>query len=241
MENRICQVELNGYEGDLGKLIRRRLGRKLGLEEEPARVRAHIGNEADFAAWCEAIAAVLSRDLSCLELAEIVGSLNVSPVEKRAILTESIHLMRTAEGPDISTDVRNFFSANESMNLEGYMRFRMQDARQHWELCVLHAAEESMLRVEYAELLRLLAAFVNLRPPRVREIWVILNPDGSCTLTDDMDSRVRFDDAHSEGIMSALVGLAPARITIYDLSGGKGGTFANTLAQVFQDRVRYFK
>ena len=68
-----------------------------------------------------------------------------------------------------------------------------------------------------------------------------MNPDGSCTLTDDRDSRIDYDRCTGDGVMSVLVGLSPERITVYDLSGGVSAGLAETLVRVFEDRVRVYK
>ena len=51
------------------------------------------------------------------------------------------------------------------------------------------AADELLLDAEYMELMRVLAAFVKLRSPQAGDVYLILNPDGSCTFTDDKDIR----------------------------------------------------
>ena len=57
---------------------------------------------------------------------------------------------------------------------------------------VMRAAEELLLHEEYWELMHVLSAFVQLRSPQVRDVYIVLNPDGSCTMTDDQDSRIDY-------------------------------------------------
>ena len=104
----------------------------------------------------------------------------------------------------------------------------------------MRTAEELLLHEEYWELMHVLSAFVQLRSPQVRDVYIVLNPDGSCTMTDDQDSRIDYARCTGDGVMSVLVGLAPERITVYDLSGGLAQDLADTLKRVFEDRVRIY-
>ena len=63
---------------------------------------------------------------------------------------------------------------------------------------------------------------------------------GSCTLTDESDACIEYVDCSEEGILSLLVGMAPSRLTVYDLSGGSSG-LAETIARVFSGRVRIYR
>ncbi len=52
-----------------------------------------------------------------------------------------------------------FYAEEKHLNLEGFMRFRMQDVLREWEICVMRAAEELLLHEEYWELMHVLSAF----------------------------------------------------------------------------------
>lgn len=250
---RLCSVGTLKYDADIGRLALRRIAAEYpndaGIEErlktQKDQAVFEIREDGDLERWCRAVRALLLRDISHFELARMINELPLALEEKRRVLPEAVKLARSCReqaGQDaILRELIAFYAEEDDLNLEGFLRFRMQEVVRDWEICVMRAAEELLLEAEYWELMQVLAAFVQLRPSQVRDVYIILNPDGSCTLTDDQDSRIDYDRCTGDGVMSVLVGLSPERITIYDLSGGAGTGLAETLVRVFEDRVRVFK
>lgn len=250
---RLCSVGTLEYEADIGKLALRRLAAEYpqdaGIEKrliaQKDAARFEVWGEGDLERWCRAARNLLLKDISHFELARMVNELPLALEEKRRVLPEAVKLSRACLAPagaeSIHRALMAFFAEEDHLNLEGFLRFRMQEVLRDWEICVMRAAEELLLEAEYWELMQVLSAFVQLRPPQVRDVYIILNPDGSCTLTDDQDSRIDYDRCTGDGVMSVLVGLSPERITVYDLSGGVSAGLAETLVRVFEDRVRVFK
>jgi hypothetical protein len=235
------------YEADIKRLLERRLkiagSEKIKLkDEESGRISAVLDDENEMNEWCSAIAQLLLRDLAHLEVARLVNELPLSLSEKHMVLPEAIKNAHNAERNfGVTRMLTEHFKDNPHLNLEGFMRFRMKDVLAAWELCVDRAAEEWMLKKEYYELMGILSAFVQLQPPRIKEISLCLNPDGSCTLIDDEKSRVDYSSCTGDGVVSVLVGLAPERIIVYDLSGGKGEGLSEALLRVFADRIRFYR
>ena len=249
----LCSVGTLEYEADIGKIARHRLAEEYPgdaamesrLTQEKNLACFELRDAGDLEKWCRAVREMLLKDLSHFELARLVNNLPLTLEEKRRILPEAIKLSRARKNPNqdhlLLKDLMTFYAESEHLTLEGYMRFRMQEPLRDWEMCVMRAAEELLLREEYWELMHILSAFVQLRPSQVQDVYIILNPDGSCTLTDDRDSRIDYDHCTGDGVMSVLVGLSPERITVYDLSGGVCAGLADTLKQVFEDRVRVYR
>lgn len=242
---RVCSVGTGKYEADIGQLLNRRLGQEGGLTARSlgrGGAEAGISGPEGFRAWCRALSDVLTMDLSQFELAYMVNELPVSLEEKKAILPEAIRLSRRRCAREkVQEMLEEYFGSHDHLVLEGFMAFRMKECKQEWERCVIRAADELLLNVEYMELMQALAAFVRLRAPRMREVYVILNPDGSCTLTDEEELRIDYERCTTDGIMSILVGLAPERITVYDLSGGRSAGLGESLTRIFEGRVRFFR
>lgn len=191
--------------------------------------------------WISAVSGLLLYDLSHWELAMRVDALPLKLREKQWILPKAVKLSRAVEKCNIESALTSFFSEKDELNLEGFVRFRMQNVQLAWDACVRQAAEELLLEMEYRKLIGILTAFVRIQKPQIDCVYIILNPDGSCTLTDDMDMRVRYAHDMGDGVVSLLVGLAPERITVYDLSGGRSDMLTDILLRVFEDRVKYFK
>lgn len=241
----VYSIGTERYEADITALLRRRM-KKLGCHMAPegdvAYASAEVQGAVQMEEWCTAVAELLLMDLAQFEIAYMVNELPISLEEKKTVLPEAIHIARRAgEIGAVQSGLVGYFRENEHLQLEGYMRFRMKDCRREWERCVLKAADELLLDAEYMELMRVLAAFMKLRSPKAGDIYLILNPDGSCTFTDDRDIRIDYERCTGDGIMSVLVGLAPESITVYDLSGGRCATLFDDLQRIFEGRVRFFK
>lgn len=241
---RVCSAGTLKYGADVAALLGRRLeGSGVTIERGLGNCAlAHIEGEEGMRAWCEAVAKALLRDAAYFELAELLNGMPLSLEEKRSALPLAVRLSREAGGTErLSRELEGYFASADALNLEGYAAFRMREHMLFLEGCAMRAAEETLLESEYLELMQVLAAFVQIRAPQLREVYVILNPDGSCTFTDDGDVRIDYEQCTGDGIMGVLLGLAPASITVYDLSGGRSSSIAETLIGVFEDRVRFFK
>ena len=96
-------------------------------------------------------------------------------------------------------------------------------------------------RGEYLELMATLASFARMQQPRTKEVCLVLNADGSCTLTGAGGARINCDNTGREGLISILLGLAPEEIIVYDLSCGRGTLLCEVVSRVFRERVRLFR
>ncbi len=241
----MCSVGTGKYQADIGSLLGRRLMRP-GCSVQPvcggSLVTAEISCPMQRAEWCRAVAELLLMDLAQFEIACIVNELPLGVEEKKEVLPEAIYRARRTEGLGaLQSGLMDYFKEGGHLVLEGYMRFRMKEYRRQWEDCVYASVDDMLLNDEYIELLSLLSAFVRLRSPGAGDVYVILNPDGSCTLADEGDMRIDYERCSEEGIMSVLAGLSPEHITVYDLSGGRSAGLYRRLNSVFRDRVRFFR
>lgn len=242
----ICHIHTREYDVDISRLLARRLrGRSPKpqlLDEQPDSVAAQIFTPDEMEVWCAAVEELLLKDLSHFELARMVDRLPITLCQKQRVLPEAIKQTRSEAGElGILRGLRQHFSEYDLLNLEGFMRFRMQDALVRWEGCIDQAAEELLLEEEYFELMRILGAFVNLQPPRVKEVSLCIHSDGSYTLSDDTNVRIEYEPGCRDGLIRALVNLSPERITVYDLSGGTADDLSAALKRVFVGRIRVYR
>jgi len=239
------RIDIGEYEGDIHRLLERRLtqtGHAFTLTPEGQDVLVEVAEPGGLDALCVALALLLCRDLCQFELAKLTDRLPLTLPEKQAVLAEAIHCARKVERPGaVRRALRIYLEEQEELHLSGYMRFRMTDTVNAWRLCVQSATEELMLEKEYLELMGVLRAFVQVKPTRVREVSLLLHPDGSCTLTDDSDARIDYDASDPDRLVSLLVDLAPERLTVYDLSSERGNELTEMLARVFAGRVRFVR
>ena len=243
----ILSVNTLDYDVDIAKLLRRRLKAissdidVYDINGEGSMVEADI-DEKTIAPWCDALCDLLLKDLAHFEMARLVNDMPLSLSDKQLILPEAIKASRSvAAANGIKRMLREYFEENRHLNLEGFLRFRMQDVIRSFERCVESACEELLIKTEYLELMNVLSAFVRFQQPKIREVSLIMNADGSCTLTDDSDSRIDYARGKNDNLVSVLVSLAPEKITVYDLSCGNNAMLADMLRRVFDGRVKFYR
>lgn len=239
------RIDIEECEGNVYKLLERRLmqtAQAFTLSQCTAGIEVELAEPGGLDALCMALALLMCRDLCQFELAKLADHLPFSLVEKQAILAESIRCARKVERPGaVRRALKAYLEEEEVLHLLGYMRFRMPETVGTWRLCIQSAAEELMLEKEYLELMGVLKAFVQVKPSRIREVSLLLHPDGSCTLTDESDARIDYDSCDPDRLVGVLVELAPERLTVYDLSGQGNSPLAEMLARVFAGRVRFVR
>ena len=232
------------YDVDLERLLARRLaqtGCAFRTEPLPGGVAVSVQGRDALERLSAAVAALLGRDLQYFELAHMADALPLDLPQKQEVLADALERARCLERIDeVRREVEAYLATENEMNVEGYLRFRMRERMETWQLCVERAAADRMLCSEWKELMGLLTSLSNGPGRRIGEISVCLNPDGSCTLTDDSDVRIEYVDCSEEGIVRLLMGMAPERLTVYDLTGGNS-SLAETLVHVFAGRVRVFR
>ena len=106
-----------------------------------------------------------------------------------------------------------------------------------WRLCVEEAFSELLLEKEYDQAADVLRLLLDERPPRCPSLRLCLHGDGLCSLSDGEELRMEYVDESGEGILSLLVGMAPARLIVYDLSGGTRRELVRALTEIFSGRV----
>jgi len=237
-------IQTNKYDIDLKKLLSRRLdqcGCQYRLEPASDGITVSVQGQEALLSLSDALSKLLCRDLQYFELAHMTDALPLSLPQKQEVLTIALENAR-AEEPlsDVRAGLAAYLTDASQLNLEGYLQFRMQAALSRWELLVERAAADQALCRDYAELIGMLRAYASDRPPNVGEISVCLHSDGSCTLTDDTDACIEYVDCSEDGILRLLISMSPARLTVYDLSGGTSG-LPEALMQVFAGRIRIYR
>lgn len=239
------RIDIGEYEGDVPKLLARRLSQSADtftLTPCVGGVDVEMLSPNGLDELSMALSLLLCRDLCHFELAQLTDKLPLSLVEKQTVLTQSIRCARRVERlGNVRRNLKAYLEKEETLHLSGYMRFRMPDTMGAWRLCVQSATEEMLLEREYIELMSVLSAFVEAKPAKVQEISLLLNPDGSCTLTDESDARIDYEVCDPDRLVSVLVELAPERLVVYDFGEQQSRVLAQMLRSVFAERVRFVR
>ncbi len=230
------------YDIALDRLLSRRLtqsGCVYALATDGEGVSVTVRTRASLIALADALIQLMCRDLIYFELAHRTDALPLSLSEKQDVLREALAEARAFEPPAGARDALvEYLEHADILNLEGYLCFRLREQTALWARALERVAAERWLRREYAALL---GALVKKQPPRMRELCVCLNADGSCTLSDESDAMIEYVDGSEDGILNLLVHMAPACLTVYDLSDGRCKTLADAIEKAFAGRVRVYR
>ncbi len=242
----LYSIDTYEYDADMEKLLERRLKRQ-GFDRSFAggsdkqRIRIIINDSIELKQLCSSLAELLLIDLRYFEIARMVDSLPFSLREKQSVLPEALkYSLQYCNCEAICVQLYQYLSENDLLILEGFMRFRMQDTIDAWSLSVDRAAEELLLHEEYAALMQLIGSFAELNAPKTSEVRIILHPDGSSTIVGDNDMRIDCASGNDAGVVNMLIGMAPARVTIYDLSLGKCNSLREAIQNAFTDNSKCF-
>lgn len=238
----ICTYE---YDIDLGKIFSSRLQRKdcsISFTVSPDKRGLKIEcAEEELPILGALLAEIMLLDLRYIEINKMVNSFGVAEGSKHEVICSSCgSAARLTNFPAASEQVTRYLKNKSTLVLEGFLHFMMQDYVQTWHSCVDAAIDEVLLRDEYLELVRLLKVFISLPSEETVGVNLILQPDGSCTLTDSNDLRVDCAPGNEKEMLEFITGITPERITVYDLSMGLFNEFKSELRRTFGERVEVF-
>ena len=151
---------------------------------------------------------------------------------------------------DIIKEVLSYFKENKSLNLEGFIRFRLKKYVKKLNIAVEKSVDDIIIDKEYNEFIELLKYFVELQEPRINLVNVIKTESDSYDLLDEkenkidneyletcirelMDEEVEFEDL----LISALINISPREIILHF----KDPEIEKTLKSIFSDRIKICK
>lgn len=202
-----------------------------------SRLMLNIADDNELRLFARALSELMLVDLRYFEFARMVDMLPFSVDEKKKILPCALGSAPESDPNMISERVFDYLCDNSLLNLNGFLRFRLQDVIESWQVSVDIAAEEFLLIEEYNELLQILGLFSDVRPTDGTDVLVILQPDGSCTVTDGDKLRIDCAPNSNEGVLSMLTGMAPSHITLFDFSNGMCDKLCRAICLLFGTHV----
>jgi len=234
-------IQTMEYDVDLESLLAQRLregGTPYALSAALGGVGVRMEGRQGLLALAEALGMVLVHDLVTFEVAAMADETPLTREDRQQILIRAVDAAHKKE--DLSETVQRlsgYLEEEGKLCLEGFLRFRMPETLLFWRLCVEEAFSELLLEKEYAEAADVLRLLLNERPPRCPTLRLCLHGDGLCSLSDGAELRMEYVDESGEGILSLLVGMAPARLIVYDLSNGARKELVRALTEIFSGRV----
>ncbi|MFZ3132647.1 MAG: putative sporulation protein YtxC [Desulfosporosinus sp.] len=146
------------------------------------------------------------------------------------------------------TQILSCLDHNSVFDIEGFLRFRVQEYKGEVNIAVGYALDEYVIEKEYMEFILLLKHFVDSQKPRLECLHVGMTPQGKFHLYNDEGVKVthqfledyQLDNVHELGyedlLVSALIAVAPRQIILHIRYEGYKDTL-KTIRSVFGDRV----
>ncbi|KGP75974.1 hypothetical protein JT05_07470 [Desulfosporosinus sp. Tol-M] len=146
------------------------------------------------------------------------------------------------------TQILSCLDHNSVFDIEGFLRFRVQEYKSEVNKAVGYALDEYVIEKEYMDFIQLLKHFLDSQKPRLECLHVGMTPQGKFHLYNDEGVKVthqfledyQLDNVHELGyedlLVSALIAVAPRRITLHIRYEGYKDTL-RTIRSVFGDRV----
>ncbi|MGF7186922.1 putative sporulation protein YtxC [Desulfitispora alkaliphila] len=186
-----------------------------------------------------------------------------TPEEKEEILNNSRKILesgletrgiKTVYGKrkreKIMNKVEEYLVTEDEINIKGFVTFRLRDYMRELQEVVDTAVDEFMMEKEYNEFIRLLRYFVDIQEPKLDIVHVVINPDSSFMLYDEVgeelsstylesffmemaETDVNYDDL----LISALITIAPKQIELHFKEKYIETEATKTVEHVFGNRV----
>ena len=179
----------------------------------------------------------------------------------RKILTYCIQVLedseRGAEGEagkwsgranKITREIKDFLASERTMNLEGFVRFRLQDYMDDLRGVVEYAVDEFILDRQYQEFIALLKYFVFVQEAKIPMAHLIHKGNYDFVLLDEqllpietnqmeglVLEMVEHDLNLEDMIVSTLITVSPAKIRIHTHESGM--QVIKTIGQIFEGRT----
>jgi putative sporulation protein YtxC len=139
-----------------------------------------------------------------------------------------------------------YLSDHSSMNLDGFVQFRLSEYRQELKNVIEHAVDEFILDKEYQEFISLLRYFVGMQDPKM-EIVHVNHTNNQFHLLDEFHQPIDPADldwldksseelVFEDMVVSTLINVSPEKIMLH--TRDQEQTMINTLLQIFSDRIQ---
>ncbi|MGF7399939.1 putative sporulation protein YtxC [Thermoanaerobacterium thermosaccharolyticum] len=150
----------------------------------------------------------------------------------------------------IFAEIKDFLKDNETIDIEGFVNFRLRDFIGELSEVVDRAVDEYMMQKEYDEFIGLLKYFAELQDSKIDVLNILIDEDGKFRLYDRdnnpitgkflSDITIEFSGAElgdDDMLISTLITVAPAKIYIHSVNNMKNKEVLDTVKKIFSGKV----
>lgn len=185
-----------------------------------------------------------------------------STSEKDTIISKALNLLH-AENNDIvkilislkrrfliKQSVLNFLSGNSTMNLSGFIHFRLTEYKKLLSELIEKVINDFKLQNEYKEFIAMLKFFVDTQKNRAPKLHIIFEKNGEYTLLNEYNKNITtecFKDfikekqthslSNEDLLISSLITLAPKKLIIHLATPHYNKKILSTIEQIFVNKV----
>ncbi|MBP2032861.1 putative sporulation protein YtxC [Clostridium algifaecis] len=155
---------------------------------------------------------------------------------------------------NIIKKIATFIDENNTINVEGFITFRMKDILDDIKSIIDKIVEEYMVEKEYDEFIKLLKYFVEIQESKIDYMdiviensgdYIIKNKHGIDITTKLFSQLTEFKtdkNASTEDLLiSTLITNSPEKIIIHSIENCRNKEVIDTIKKVFTDRVMIYK
>lgn len=146
----------------------------------------------------------------------------------------------------IVKNLSNYFKENNSLFVEGFLRFRVREFKHLIEMLLSNAIDEFYVKEEYSEFTKLLKMYLKESSSLVDLAHIQANSDGSFVLYDFKKTKllVSFDEIElienvftkEDLLLSQLIALAPKKIIWHNNTEFKNPDVLDLIKDIFGNR-----
>lgn len=150
----------------------------------------------------------------------------------------------------IIESIQNYLQENDYINLEGFVNFRLKKLIADLKYSVESTIDEFLMEQEYQEFLKLLKYFVTLQEPKIEQVHITVDQEGSLQLRDSEQRLLDYSFPVSNGlsllsskiqkedfIISFLVNFAPKKIIVHQFLCCYYPKAVEAILNIFSERV----
>ncbi|MDE4542102.1 putative sporulation protein YtxC [Thermoanaerobacterium sp. R66] len=150
----------------------------------------------------------------------------------------------------IFEEIEDFLKDNETIDIEGFVNFRLRDFIGELSEVVDRAVDEYMMQKEYDEFIGLLKYFVELQDSKIDVLNILVDKSGKFLFYDKekkpitgkflSDITIEFTGGEltdDDMLISTLIAMAPSKIYIHSLENIKSKDVFDTVEKIFSNKV----
>ncbi len=137
--------------------------------------------------------------------------------------------------------LEDFLQGQDQINIEGFVRFRLQDYQRELLNLINQSADDLMIEKEYQDFINLLKYFVEIQQPRFPEMHLMHRDEGTVLCDNKFKVLHKEENQDIEGadaIVSTLVTAAPNDIIVHVNNFSGDNELVSTVQQIFDARVK---